>query len=109
MGCLTVTYTKLGGILADTKRDGGVTCNATRIGGIICHAAHIGRIFATATKIGGISARMERNGGMTCQFALICDTGFVDPYLEINPEIIWVYPDWSAYNDVYSNTNWNVD
>lgn len=30
------------------------------------------------------------------------------PYLEIEPEIIWVYPDWSAYNDVYSNTTWNV-
>lgn len=30
------------------------------------------------------------------------------PYLEISPEIIWVYPDWSAYNDVYSNTTWNV-
>lgn len=31
------------------------------------------------------------------------------PYLEIAPEIIWVYPDWSAYNDVYSNTTWNVN
>ena len=30
------------------------------------------------------------------------------PYLEIAPELIWVYPDWSAYNDVYSNTTWNV-
>lgn len=30
------------------------------------------------------------------------------PYLEIEPELIWVYPDWSAYNDVYSNTTWNV-
>lgn len=30
------------------------------------------------------------------------------PYLEIEPELIWVYPDWSAHNDVYSNTTWNV-
>lgn len=31
------------------------------------------------------------------------------PYLEIAPEMIWVYTDWSAYNDVYSNTTWNVN
>ena len=32
----------------------------------------------------------------------------VDPYLEIEPEMIWVYPDWAVDNDVYSNTKWNV-
>ena len=32
----------------------------------------------------------------------------VDPYLEIDPEVIWIYPDWAAENDVYSNTRWNV-
>lgn len=31
-----------------------------------------------------------------------------DPYLEIEPETIWVYPDWAVDNDVYSNTKWNV-
>ena len=30
------------------------------------------------------------------------------PYLEIDPELIWVNPDWAVDNDVYSNTNWNV-
>ena len=99
MGCLTVTYTRLGGINADAERVGGITCSATRIGGIL----------ATATRIGGMSATMARKGGMSCRFALICDTGLVAPYLEINPEIIWVYPDWSAHNDVISNTRWNVD
>jgi len=99
MGCLTVTYTRLGGMTASAERVGGISCSASRIGGID----------ATATRIGGICASMERKGGMTCRFALICDTGLVAPYLEINPEIIWVYPDWSAQNDVYSNTHWNVD
>ena len=32
----------------------------------------------------------------------------IDPYLEIEPEMIWVYPDWAVDNDVYSNTKWNV-
>lgn len=64
---------------------------------------------ATAERVGGIGASMERKGGISCRFSLICSTGVVPPYLEINPEIIWVYPDWSAYNDVISNTHWNVD
>lgn len=29
-------------------------------------------------------------------------------YLEIDPEYVWIYTDWSAHNDVYSNTTWNV-
>ena len=28
------------------------------------------------------------------------------PYLEIEPEVLWVYPDFSVENYVYSNTNW---
>jgi hypothetical protein len=39
---------------------------------------------------------------------LVCRPNIAKPYLEIAPEIIWVYPDWSAYNEVYSNTFWNV-
>lgn len=39
---------------------------------------------------------------------LVFDKRPAAPYLEIEPEVIWVYPDWSAYNDVYSNTTWNV-
>ena len=31
-----------------------------------------------------------------------------DPYLEIEPEVLWVYPDWAVDNDVYSNTRWKV-
>lgn len=99
MGCLTVTYTRLGGMTASAERVGGISCSASRLGGVS----------AMAERVGGIDASMERVGEMTCRFALICDTGLVAPYLEINPEIIWVYPDWSAYNDVISNTHWNVD
>ena len=28
------------------------------------------------------------------------------PYLEIEPEVLWVYPDFSVENYVYSTTNW---
>ena len=31
------------------------------------------------------------------------------PYLDIEPELIWVYPDIDVSNDVLSNLNWNID
>ena len=30
-------------------------------------------------------------------------------YLEIEPEILWVYPDFERENYVYSNTDWYID
>ncbi len=36
---------------------------------------------------------------------LVCS---VPPYLEIEPDMIWL-TDWSAENEVISNTLWNVD
>lgn len=39
---------------------------------------------------------------------LVFRKGQVAPYLEIEPEIIWVYPDTQTDNDVYSNTIWNI-
>ena len=80
MGCLTVKFTRVGGISA----------SLTRVGG-------------------GISSSFKRVSGMTCRMGLVCKPGIQRPYLEINPTILWVYPDWSASNDVYSNTHWNVD
>lgn len=79
MGCLTVRFTRVGGMTAEAERIGGISCTATRV------------------------------GGMNVRFALVCKPGIRLPYLEINPTILWVYPDWSAQNDVYSNTHWNVD
>ena len=78
---------------------GCLTYKLTRIGGID----------ATLTWFGGISVPFVRKGGMACRMGLVCKPNIAKPYLEINPEIIWVYPDWSAYNEVYSNTHWNVD
>lgn len=80
MGCLTYKLTRVSGIAA----------SLTRVGG-------------------GISASFKKKGGMTCRMGLVCRPNIMRPYLEIAPEIIWVYPDWSAHNDVYSNTHWNVD
>lgn len=89
MGCLSVKYARLGCI----------SINVEPIGGIYCEA----------DKIGDINVCVKNKNDITCRFSLICKTNVSYKYLEINPEIIWVYPDWSAYNDVISNTRWNVN
>ena len=38
----------------------------------------------------------------------VCDISNI-PYLEIEPEFIWVYPDFEVDNDVYSNLTWNIN
>ena len=40
---------------------------------------------------------------------LVYRKGEVAPYLEIEPEIIWVVPDLAVDNNVYSNTTWNIN
>ena len=31
-----------------------------------------------------------------------------NPYLEIEPEVLWVWPNLESTNDVYSNLSWNI-
>ena len=31
-----------------------------------------------------------------------------DPYLEIEPEVLWVWPNLESTNDVYSNLSWRI-
>lgn len=40
---------------------------------------------------------------------LVYRKGQTAPYLEIEPEIIWVIPDYDVSNNVFSNTTWNIN
>lgn len=40
---------------------------------------------------------------------LVYRKGGEPPYLEIEPTLIWVNPDWGVDNDVYSNVTWNIN
>lgn len=80
MGCLSFTLTRIGGVEADLTRVGG-----------------------------GISVSFTRKGGIACRMGLVCKPNIKHPYLEIEPTLIWVYPDWATDNNVYSNTHWNVN
>ena len=39
---------------------------------------------------------------------LVYRKGGETPYLRIEPEVIWVVPDWAVDNDVFSNVTWNI-
>lgn len=100
MGCLSNSLSRVGGISsAITGEPGGISSVFTRFGGIA----------SSLERIGGISSSLKKRSGISCRMGLVCRPNIGKPYLEIEPKIIWVYPDWSAYNDVYSNTFWNVN
>lgn len=66
-----------------------------------------------SVKLGNIAIKDIPLGNMPIGKAYLGDVlvyrkGETHPYLEIEPELIWVYTDWSAHNDVHSNTTWDV-
>ena len=52
---------------------------------------------------------LRREGVIKCIFTYICDTNIQQPYLEISPEVIWVYSNVEATNDVFSNITWHIN
>ena len=100
MGCLSFIL----------RRIGGITSSLTRIGGGIKTAfSREGGIASSFQRVGGIESYFRKVGGIQSRMGLVCKPNIMRPYLEIEPEIIWVYPDWAVDNNVYSNTHWNVD
>lgn len=56
------------------------------------------------------SYRLDRIGGhLKCQLIRTTKPIIEPVYLEIEPEIIWVYPNFESSNNVYSNTDWNIN
>lgn len=98
----------MGCLLVDISRLGGVSVDADRIGGISCDISRAASADARLSRVGGMEADMAREGKMKCRFAIVCSTGIMAPYLEISPEILWIWTD-PAYNDVYSNTTWGIN
>lgn len=67
-----------------------------------------------SVKLGTISVGEIPLGAVKIAKAYLGDTlvfvkGGPVLYLEIEPELIWVYPDVEVDNNVHSNTAWNVN
>ena len=98
MSCMSVKITRVGeiGVGAELSSE-GIRAVLTRDKiGVRCSKMQT-----------GITATLSHDA-IRARLSMVCTPSIREPYLEIEPEIIWVYPDWSAYNDVYSNTTWNV-
>lgn len=88
----------------------------------------IGGAEAGLSVVGSSSMAIERRGRMVASLFLevtldavfswatdiaatleqVCSVNVTVPYLEIEPQIVWVVDGWTA-NDVLSNTHWGID
>ena len=101
MGCISSILRRIGGISSSiTKAGCGIESSLEMIGG---------GVTSSLRHVGGISSSLRKVSGISCRIGLVCRPDIGDKYLEIEPKIIWVYPDWAVDNNVYSNTSWNVN
>ena len=67
-----------------------------------------------SVKLGNIAVKDIPLGNVPIGKAYLGDVlvyrkGEVSPYLEIEPELIWVNPDFGIDNNVWSNVIWNIN
>ena len=111
MSCMSASLTRVGGGKMSLSRVGDIiNTRLSRIGGnITASTSNIGGSKVSLNRIGGdISISLSRTEPISCKIKLICSSGVTVRYLEIEPTMIWVYPDIESINNVYSNTQWNV-
>lgn len=67
-----------------------------------------GRLVASLFREGVFNALFSWFTDISAAVEQVCSVNTTQPYLEIEPQFIWVVDGWAA-NDVLSNTHWNVD
>ena len=99
MSCTSVKITRVGEIgVASVLASEGVRAVVARDGAIV----------VGAQKVGHVSASLDHDA-IQARLSMVCTPSIRNPYLEIEPEILWVYTDLEQYNDVLSNTYWRVN
>lgn len=102
-------FIRVGGITAATGRIGGITVKYERQGGdMSIQMERQQGITTCAEYMTGMTVGAKREGGVRCRVFMICTPSFRNPYLEISPSIVWMLAGWTS-NDVFSNTNWQID
>lgn len=98
MSCLSVEIVRIGGLDGSCARASGLQASVAWVGGLgvsVCVA-------------GLLTGNLAWKSDFVAHIQQVCSVNTTEPYLEIEPEIIWL-ADWGATNDVLSNTHWNVD
>lgn len=98
--CISISVQRIGAVTTTaTKEPDAITrVDCSAVGRIAPSLELQGRIYAS-TSVLAVTARVSH----------VCTPSIRNPYLEIEPELIWVYPDWAADNDVLSNTTWHIN
>ena len=101
-------------LLADVLRVGGLGADISP--SMPCLSADVSRedidIRADVSRcIICLRREIERiDVALEAEIELICSVAIPEePYLEIEPTILWVYPDIENTNDVFSNTYWRIN
>ena len=105
---------------AKLDRTDGISSSAERQDGISVSAEPLSRIDASLepngipfsfkfNKDGSIELRAERLDSIECTFTYSDRPDISKKYLEIDPEVIWVWPNLESYNDVLSNVTWMIN
>lgn len=100
MSCMSAKITRVGKIGASSELvSEGIRAGITRACAMSAHCSKVPT---------GITANLDRDA-IRARLSLVCTPSIRTPYLEISPEILWVYSDLEQYNDVLSNTYWHVN
>lgn len=101
IGGITATVEKLSGILVDMVKASG--CSA-------CLEFVKNKIFVSLQNYASIhNIDICQVGKISCEIIYTPDAEVIVKYLEIEPKILWVYPDFEVSNNVYSNTEWVIN
>lgn len=117
MRCLGIDIKILGGLCDSVVRTVNDLCVSVsyireKVSDTICAGAR--RVFdfnACALLVSGDLSfdAICKNTSISVQVTTICEPSIGDFYLEIEPELLWVYPDIETYNKVISNTSWVIN
>lgn len=99
MSCMSAKMTRVGGIGV------GAELSSEGIRAVLTRDAIGVRCTKEQT---GITATLSHEA-IQARLSMVCTPSIRAPYLEISPEIIWVYSDLEQFNDVFSNTYWNIN
>jgi len=99
MSCMSAKMTRVGGIGV------GAELSSEGIRAVLTRDAIGVRCTKEQT---GITATLSHEA-IRARLSMVCTPSIRAPYLEIEPTILWVYPDWERTNDVFSNTTWNIN
>lgn len=111
MSQLSAKLNRLDGFSASLERDGGsVSACAFPVPQMTASLCREEDEFSFSfDRKGDMSVSVTRKECFRCVLEYTDRTDVAEKYLEIEPEVLWVYPDLENFNNVYSNVTWIVN